>query len=173
MPIPEKWVYITTPYMGYLSAIHQFGPIVHPAKVRYDEAVALLMAGAQIIIHDPKTKMTYPLTLGNVSAPQPPKEMPKPITETKLHGVRGTIGEVPNKKPEPVVVETSIDEPEQVSEEVQVDETATPLNDALKGIADGTLIESDIIWSNFTKAERRQLRNALNANKTVEETVTE
>lgn len=173
MPIPEKWVYITTPYMGYLSAIRQFGPIAHPAKVRYDEAVALMMAGAQITLHDPQTKMTYPLTLGNVSAPQPPKEMPKPITETKLHGVRGTIGEVPNKKPEPVAVEAPVEEPVSVVEEVQVDETANPLEDALKGIADGTLTESDIIWNKFTKAERRQLRNALNATKTTEETVTE
>ena len=37
MPIPEEYMYILSPYRGYLAPIKQFGPIVHPAKVKKSE----------------------------------------------------------------------------------------------------------------------------------------
>ena len=49
MPIPEEYVYVLVNYQGYLSAIKQFGPIVHPAKVKKSEAIAMMLAGAPVV----------------------------------------------------------------------------------------------------------------------------
>ena len=81
MPIPEEYVYILTNYRGYLSTIKQFGPIVQPAKVKKSEAVALMMAGCPIIIYDPVTKKSYPLTFknANLTTKEVLHEIQKPI----------------------------------------------------------------------------------------------
>ena len=85
MPIPTKYVYVTTNYMGYLSAIKQFGPIVHPAKITEDEANALLLAGVDLVRHDPATKMTYHMSLTKKVEDHIDK-IPEPIQETVLTG---------------------------------------------------------------------------------------
>lgn len=182
MPIPETYLYITTNYMGYLSAIKQHGPIVHPAKVKREEAIALMLAGAPIIVHDPATKMTYPLTMDtmNKTTKEATRVIPEPMTETVLKGAPKGAGDLgisnPPKQVEPktthslekIIAEQQAATTESASKpvvsDVKVDEpneekpTKVSLEEVISNIKTGTMTESDVHWSDYTKAERRQIR---------------
>lgn len=199
MPIKEDWVYALTNYRGYLAPIRQFGPIVHPAKIKKSEAIALMMAGCPITIYDPETKKTYPLTFENAtkSVKEALHEIQKPIETTVLNGApigAGDLGIAERDKPvEPkmkVDLAATIKKVEEakVAEEIKVEETKveespaeilqtsaivntdttesvtttakTPLDELLKN---NELTEDQVVWSDYTKAERRQIRAHLNA----------
>ena len=198
MPIKEDWVYALTNYRGYLAPIRQFGPIVHPAKIKKSEAIALMMAGCPITIYDPETKKTYPLTFENAtkSVKEALHEIQKPIETTVLNGApigAGDLGIAERDKPvEPkmkVDLAATIKKVEEakVAEEIKVEEakveespaeilqtsaivntdttesvttTKVPLDELLKN---NELTEDQVVWSNYTKAERRQIRAHLNA----------
>lgn len=199
MPIPEDYLYILTSYRGYLAPIRQFGPIVHPAKVKKSEATALMMAGCPVTIYDPETKKSYPLTFENAtkSVKEALHEIQKPIETTVLNGApmgAGDLGITERDKPvepkmkadlaatikkqeEEKAVEETKDEEAKV-EELPVAEilqtntnintdavesvttTKTPLDELLKN---NELTEDQVVWSDYTKAERRQIRAHLNA----------
>lgn len=199
MPIKEDWVYILSNYRGYLAPIRQFGPIVHPAKVKKSEATALMMAGCPVTIYDPETKKSYPLTFENAtkSVKEALHEIQKPIETTVLNGApmgAGDLGITERDKPvepkmkvdlaatikkqeEEKAVEETKDEEAKV-EELPVAEilqtntnintdavesvttTKTPLDELLKN---NELTEDQVVWSDYTKAERRQIRAHLNA----------
>lgn len=192
MPIPEEYVYVLVNYQGYLSAIKQFGPIVHPAKVKKSEAISMMLSGAPVIIYDPATKMTYPMNADNMNNPtKAPKKIPEPMKETVLKGAPKVTSDLglseakkePELKPEEQVDLTQIiaeqnlsTEPiEEVKEEPVVEETRDEpipkrlVEDAIKDIQNDTLKESDIIWNHYTKSERRQIRAALNAKNSTQE----
>ena len=104
MPIKEDWVYILSNYRGYLAPIRQFGPIVHPAKVKKSEATALMMAGCPVTVYDPETKKSYPLTFENAtkSVKEALHEIQKPIETTVLNGApmgAGDLGITERDKP--------------------------------------------------------------------------
>ena len=206
MSIPEDYLYILTSYRGYLAPIRQFGPIVHPAKVKKSEATALMMAGCPVTVYDPETKKSYPLTFENAtkSVKEALHEIQKPIETTVLNGApmgAGDLGITERDKPiEPkmkVDLAATIKEQEEKKafeetkvEEVKVEEppvaeilqmntnintdtpdvvesvtttattTKTPLDELLKN---NELTEGQIVWSDYTKAERRQIRAHLNA----------
>ena len=206
MAIKEDWVYALTNYRGYLAPIRQFGPIVHPAKIKKSEAIALMMAGCPITIYDPETKKTYPLTFENAtkSVKDAVHEIPKPIETTVLNGApmgAGDLGITERDKPvepkmkvdlaatikkreeeksveEAKVEETKVEEPPvaeiwQISTNINTDTpdavelvtttattTKTPLDELLKN---NELTEDQVVWSDYTKAERRQIRAHLNA----------
>ena len=203
MPIPEDYLYILTSYRGYLAPIRQFGPIVHPAKVKKSEATALMMAGCPVTVYDPETKKSYPLTFENAtkSVKEALHEIQKPIETTVLNGApmgAGDLGITERDKPvepkmkvdlaatikkqeeeksveEAKVEEVKVEEPP-VAEILQMDTnintdtpdavesvtttTKTPLDELLKN---NELTEDQVIWSDYTKAERRQIRAHLNA----------
>ena len=198
MPIPEDYLYILTSYRGYLAPIRQFGPIVHPAKVKKSEATALMMAGCPVTVYDPETKKSYPLTFENAtkSAKEALHEIQKPIETTVLNGApmgAGDLGITERDKPvepkmkvdlaatikkqeeEKSVEEAKVEEPP-VAEILQMDTnvntdtpdavesvtttTKTPLDELLKN---NELTEDQVVWSDYTKAERRQIRAHLNA----------
>lgn len=192
MPIPEEYVYVLVNYQGYLSAIKQFGPIVHPAKVKKSEAISMMLSGAPVVIYDPATKMTYPINADNMNNPtKAPKKIPEPMKETVLKGAPKVTSDLglseakkePELKPEEqvdltqVIAEQNLStEPiEEVKEEPVVEETHDEpipkrlVEDAIKDIQNDTLKESDIIWSHYTKSERRQIRAALNAKNSTQE----
>lgn len=192
MPIPEEYVYVLVNYQGYLSAIKQFGPIVHPAKVKKSEAIAMMLAGAPVVIYDPATKTSYPMNADNMNEPtKAPKKIPEPMKETVLKGAPKATGDLglseakkePELKPEEqvdlsqVIAEQNLStEPvEEVKEEPVVEEAhdePTPkllVEDAIKDIQNDILKESDIVWNNYTKSERRQIRAALNAKNSTQE----
>lgn len=199
MPIKEDWVYILTSYRGYLAPIRQFGPIVHPAKVKKSEATALMMAGCPVTVYDPETKKSYPLTFENAtkSVKEALHEIQKPIETTVLNGApmgAGDLGITERDKPvepkmkvdlaatikkqeEEKAVEETKDEEAKVEEpsvaEIlqtntnintdaveSVTTTKTPLDELLKN---NELTEDQVVWSDYTKAERRQIRAHLNA----------
>lgn len=189
MPIPTKYVYVTTTYMGYLSAIKQYGPIAHPAKITEDEANALLMAGVDLVAHDPVTKMTYHMNQSHKAAPAP--KIPEPIKETVLTGAPKSAGdfgiseqpkvepkthidiaqvieeqkakeaEVIETKEEPVVEAASVEE--EATEVVEEKTFKFAIEDLIEMINNDEITESEVKFSDYTKAERRQIRAALNA----------
>ena len=206
MPIPEDYLYILTSYRGYLAPIRQFGPIVHPAKVKKSEAIALMMAGCPVTVYDPETKKSYPLTFENAtkSVKEALHEIQKPIETTILNGApmgAGDLGIAERDKPvepkmkvdlaatikkqeeeksveeakveEAKVEETPVAEVLQMSANINTDTpdavesvtttdttTKTPLDELLKN---NELTEDQVVWSDYTKAERRQIRAHLNA----------
>ena len=204
MPIPEETLYILTSYRGYLAPIRQFGPIVHPAKVKKSEATALMMAGCPVTVYDPETKKSYPLTFENAtkSVKEALHEIQKPIETTVLNGApigAGDLGITERDKPvEPKmkvdlaatikkqeeeksveeakvekakVEETPVAEILQMNTNVNTDTpdavesvttttTKTPMDELLKN---NELTEDQVVWSDYTKAERRQIRAHLNA----------
>ena len=205
MPIPEDYLYILTSYRGYLAPIRQFGPIVHPAKVKKSEATALMMAGCPVTVYDPETKKSYPLTFENAtkSVKEALHEIQKPIETTVLNGApigAGDLGIAERDKPvepkmkvdlaatikkqeeeksveEAKVDEAKVEEPPvaeilQMSTNINADTpdavesvttattTKTPLDELLKN---NELTEDQVVWSDYTKAERRQIRAHLNA----------
>ena len=199
MPIKEDWIYILSHYRGYLAPIRQFGPIVHPAKVKKSEAIALMMAGCPVTVYDPETKKSYPLTFENStkSVKEALHEIQKPIETTVLNGApigAGDLGIAERDKPvepkmkvdlaatikkqeeeksveEAKVEEVKVEEPPvaeilQTSAIVNTDTTESvtttkvPLDELLKN---NELTEDQVVWSDYTKAERRQIRAHLNA----------
>ena len=176
MPIPEEYVYILTNYRGYLSTIKQFGPIVQPAKVKKSEAVALMMAGCPIIIYDPVTKKSYPLTFknANLTTKEVLHEIQKPIEPSVLKGAPKGVGdfgisEVKTEDakeevtPTEIIEQVTTNEDTSVHEEVPVEEEVKiNVNDLLQNLRDGSIAEKDIKWSDYTKNERRQIRACLN-----------
>ena len=199
MPIPEDYLYILTSYRGYLAPIRQFGPIVHPAKVKKSEATALMMAGCPVTVYDPETKKSYPLTFENStkSVKEALHEIQKPIETTVLNGAPMGAGDLGiTERDKPVEPKMKVDlaatikkqEEEKFVEEVKVEEakveeppaaeilqttaninadttesvttTKVPLDELLKN---NELTEDQVVWSDYTKAERRQIRAHLNA----------
>lgn len=182
MPIPEEYVYVLVNYQGYLSAIKQFGPIVHPAKVKKSEAIAMMLAGAPVVIYDPATKMTHPLNADNMNEPtKAPKKIPEPMKETVLKGAPKVTNDLglseakkePELKPEEQVDLTQVIAEQNLSTEpiaeipvAEVRDEPIPkllVEDLIKDIQNGIYTESDVIWNHYTKSERRQIRAALNA----------
>ena len=198
MPIQEDWVYILSTYRGYLAPIRQFGPIVHPAKVKKSEATALMMAGCPVTIYDPETKKSYPLTFENAtkSVKEALHEIQKPIETTVLNGAPMGAGDLGiTERDKPVEPKMKVDlaatikkqEEEKFVEEVKVEEakveeppaaeilqttaninadttesvttTKVPLDELLKN---NELTEDQVVWSDYTKAERRQISDHLN-----------
>ena len=202
MPIPEDYLYILTSYRGYLAPIRQFGPIVHPAKVKKSEATALMMAGCPVTVYDPETKKSYPLTFENAtkSVKEALHEIQKPIETTVLNGAPMGAGDlgiaerdklvepkmkvdlaatIKKQEEEKAVEETKVEEAKveeppvaeiwQINTNINTDTpdavesvttTKTPLDELLKN---NELTEDQVVWSDYTKAERRQIRAHLNA----------
>lgn len=188
MPIPEEYVYVLVNYQGYLSAIKQFGPIVHPAKVKKSEAIAMMLAGAPVVIYDPVTKTSYPMNADNMNEPTKAlKKVPEPMKETVLKGAPKATGDLglseakkePELKPEEqvdiaqVIAEQNL--PTEPVEAAPVEETRDEpipkllVEDLIKDIQNGIYTESDVIWNHYTKSERRQIRAALNAKNATQE----
>ena len=182
MPIPEEYVYVLVNYQGYLSAIKQFGPIVHPAKVKKSEAISMMLSGAPVVIYDPATKMTYPMNADNMNEPtKAPKKIPEPMKETVLKGAPKVTSDLglsedkkePELKPEEQVDLTQVIAEQNLSTEpiveipvAEVRDEPIPkllVEDLIKDIQNGIYTESDVIWNHYTKSERRQIRAALNA----------
>ncbi len=185
MPIPTKYVYVTTNYMGYLSAIKQFGPIAHPAKITEDEANTLLLAGVDLVGHDPITKMTYHMSLTKKNE-VPSNVIPEPIKETVLTGTPKSAGDFGISEQTKVEPKAHIDIAQIVTEQKIIKETTPvieetketvvtasieekdkqfklPVESVIEDIQTGMMTEADVNFSDYTKSERRQIRAAINA----------
>lgn len=176
MPIPTEYMYILCNYNGYLHEIKQYGPIVHPAKVKKSEAVAMMIAGAPIVVYDPATKMTYPLTLDTMNSIPVNTLIEKPIEETVLNGAPKGAGDLGISKAinyEPKVQINIQDVINEQNENVDASPAKDDTHDDKISVADlinnPELQESDVMWSNYSKSERRQIRAHINSLKDIPE----
>ena len=175
MAVAEEMVYILTSYRGYLSPIRQFGPIVHPAKVKKSEATALMMAGCPITIYDPETKKSYPMTFENAtkSVKEVLHEIPKPIETTVLNGAPKGAGDLGiTERDKPVEPKMKVDlaatikkqEEEKVDEELPVSTSGQLTTDADEPVAE----EAVTVTATTTKVP---LADLLNNNELTEDQV--
>ncbi len=160
MPRPVEKLYVKTNYMGYIAALQMMGPIVTPMQVSLDQAVLMLKSGMRNLFeYNPTTKQTRLLTIVNVGKPWP--------GEAK-NDVPAAMGKTAPASSEPVVL-TGAPVPPAKEETPQ---TATEVVETTPGsVADqfnaneGLIDESKVDWNSMTKAQRREMRAKIDAQK--------
>ena len=171
----EEKLYILTPYRGYINPLKMVGPVVHPIKVTKLAATDILMSGAEVYEFIPETKETIKLTLENINNRKEPIKITQvtsaPVTPVTVQGVPRVEESLDTIKDEAgnevdVPAGDVNDEPaEIVSEEPAVEnvDESTGKEDIVSTFAfeyneDGTVNESVINWSSFSKNERKAIR---------------
>lgn len=179
----EEMMYILSPSRAYLAPVRIMGPIVHPLKTSRSNVVQMLLNGTEVHQYFPDTKETLKLTLTNIKDPDrykkafqntPTKaESPvlpqykEPITKVVkaenpvIPQFKETITKVvtseKNETPE-IKEETSTSAPETKEEEIPTTEEKEFNLIEFEFNEDGTVNETNIPWSNFTKNQRREIR---------------
>ena len=179
----EEMMYILSPSRAYLAPVRIMGPIVHPLKTSRSNVVQMLLNGTEVHQYFPDTKETLKLTLTNIKDPDrykkafqntPTKaESPvlpqykEPITKVVkaenpvIPQFKETITKVvtPEKNETPEIKEeTSTSAPETKEEEIPTTEEKKSNLIEFEFNEDGTVNETNIPWSNFTKNQRREIR---------------
>lgn len=179
----EEMMYILSPSRAYLAPVRVMGPIVHPLKTSRSNVVQMLLNGTEVHQYFPDTKETLKLTLTNIKDPDrykkafqntPTKaESPvlpqykEPITKVVkaenpvIPQFKETITKVvtPEKNETPEIKEeTSTPAPETKEEEIPTTEEKKSNLIEFEFNEDGTVNETNIPWSNFTKNQRREIR---------------
>ena len=177
----EEMMYILSPSRAYLAPVRIMGPIVHPLKTSRSNVVQMLLNGTEVHQYFPDTKETLKLTLTNIKDPDrykkafqntPTKaESPvlpqykEPITKVVkaenpvIPQFKETITKVvtPEKnETSEIKEETSV--PEAKEEEIPTTEEEKFNLIEFEFNEDGTVNETNIPWSNFTKNQRREIR---------------
>lgn len=177
----EEMMYILSPSRAYLAPVRVMGPIVHPLKTSRSNVVQMLLNGTEVHQYFPDTKETLKLTLTNIKDPDRYKkafqntpikaESPvlpqykEPITKVVkaenpvIPQFKETITKVvtPEKNETPEIKEeTSV--PEAKEEEIPTTEEKKFDLIEFEFNEDGTVNETNIPWSNFTKNQRREIR---------------
>lgn len=179
----EEMMYILSPSRAYLAPVRIMGPIVHPLKTFRSNVVQMLLNGTEVHQYFPDTKETLKLTLTNIKDPDRYKkafqntpikaESPvlpqykEPITKVVkaenpvIPQFKETITKVvtPEKSDTPEIKEeTSTPVPETKEEEIPTTEEKKFDLIEFEFNEDGTVNETNIPWSNFTKNQRREIR---------------
>ena len=179
----EEMMYILSPSRAYLAPVRIMGPIVHPLKTSRSNVVQMLLNGTEVHQYFPDTKETLKLTLTNIKDPDrykkafqntPTKaESPvlpqykEPITKVVkaenpvIPQFKETITKVvtPEKNETPEIKEeTSTSAPEAKEEEIPTTEEKKFDLIEFEFNENGTVNETNIPWSNFTKNQRREIR---------------
>lgn len=179
----EEMMYILSPSRAYLAPVRIMGPIVHPLKTSRSNVVQMLLNGTEVHQYFPDTKETLKLTLTNIKDPDRYKkafqnapikaESPvlpqykEPITKVVkaenpvIPQFKETITKVvtPEKNETPEIKEeTSTPAPETKEEEIPTTEEEKFNLIEFEFNEDGTVNETNIPWSNFTKNQRREIR---------------
>ena len=179
----EEMMYILSPSRAYLAPVRIMGPIVHPLKTSRSNVVQMLLNGTEVHQYFPDTKETLKLTLTNIKDPDRYKkafqntpvkaESPvlpqykEPITKVVkaenpvIPQFKETITKVvtPEKNETPEIKEeTSTPAPETKEEEIPTTEEKKFNLIEFEFNEDGTVNETSIPWSNFTKNQRREIR---------------
>lgn len=167
--MPKKsvdMIHIMCPSRAYLAPAKVMGPIVHPLKVAKTVAVQLLMSGAEVYEYVPASKETIRLTLGNINDDSRYNSLKEPTAEeipvepVKQAGVPVVEEPAPVVEPvaEPVV---------EVVEEVVSATIDNGEDDVVGGLVfsyneDGTVDESTIVWSKYSKSQKKAIRARIN-----------
>lgn len=178
----EEMMYILSPSRAYLAPVRVMGPIVHPLKTSRSNVVQMLLNGTEVHQYFPDTKETLKLTLTNIKDPDrykkafqntPTKaESPvlpqykEPITKVVkaenpvIPQFKETITKVvtPEKSETPEIKEEETSAPEVKEEEIPTTEEKKSNLIEFEFNEDGTVNETNIPWSNFTKNQRREIR---------------
>lgn len=177
----DEMLYILSPSRAYLAPVRIMGPIVHPLKTSRSNVVQMLLNGTEVHQYFPDTKETLKLTLTNIKDPDRYKkafqnapikaESPvlpqykEPITKV----VKAENPVIPQfKEPITKVVTPEKSEAPEIKEETPIPEAKeeeVPTTEEKKFNLiefefneDGTVNETNIPWSNFTKNQRREIR---------------
>ena len=180
----EEKIHILCPSRAFLAPAKVMGPIVHPLQVTKSVAVQLLMSGAEVHEYNPYTKQTIRLTLANIkddtrynaidtTAAVAPKEVA--VEPIKKMGVPNVQPKEPDEvKVEEVEEEITTTEEQQMpaveditSEESTATTTVTSTSDPVADLVfvyneDGTVDETNIDWSIYTKNQRKAIRAKIN-----------
>ena len=165
----EEMMYILSPSRAYLAPVRVMGPIVHPLKTSRSNVVQMLLNGTEVHQYFPNTKETLKLTLTNIKDPDRYKkafqntpikaenpvipQFKEPITKVVTPEIKE---EAPTPAPEIKEEETAA--PEAKEEEIPTTEEKKPNLIEFEFNEDGTVNETNIPWSNFTKNQRREIR---------------
>lgn len=172
----EEKIHVLCPSRAYLAPAKVMGPIVHPLAISKTAAVQILMSGAKLYEYIPKTKKTLELTLGNINDPNRYDEVaPKAVDTTPVVKPTMKVG-VPKVETTPAVTEEPIETVAQVevapevvetpvTEEAPVEEVATTEEPLIvfEYNADGTVDETKIEWSKYSKNQRKEIRAQITA----------
>lgn len=166
MPQPVAKLYVKTPYMGYIAALAMMGPIVTPMQITQTQAVTMLKSGLKLFQYDPNTKMTRALTLANIS--QPMSVATPAAAPAKAAYIAAAPEEAKQITGAPVPPAPAKEEVPQVAPEVV--ETATEPEAEDKSVAsqfnaNELIDESKVDWKSMSKAERREMRAKIDAQK--------
>lgn len=151
---PTEYIHILCRDRAFLEPINIMGPIVQPLKVTKKAAVAMLMNGATLYEYDIPTKKTLKLTLTNINDPNryatevPTQKIPEPVTPVIKSGVTNMIVETPEVTSDENVDDDGV-------KPFNVDEYEFTFNE------NGTVNESTIPWTSYTKEERKALHNKI------------
>lgn len=166
MPRPVNKLYIKTPYMGYIAPLQMMGPIITPMQITEAQAIQMLKSGMRNIIeYNPNTKMTRQLTILNIGKPWDTDK-----TEKSAPAAKAQKDAAPAAPQEPKVL-TGAPVPPQPKEEVPqvapevVETTAEPTTVADQFNANELIDESKVDWNSMTKAQRREMRAKIDAQK--------
>lgn len=177
----EEKIHILSPYRGYLAPVSVMGPIVHPISVNKSIAAKILMSGADVYEYIPSTKKTLKLTLSNINDPNRyadldnNHEIEAPAAVTPVVKVGVPVKEEPEDKTEEVLEvfepDALNDEKDTLAEEINEEPTVTETVQTASKFEfeyneDGTVNESNIEWSKYSKNQRKELRAQINQHNT-------
>lgn len=160
----EEMMYILSPSRAYLAPVRIMGPIVHPLKTSCSNVVQMLLNGTEVHQYFPDTKETLKLTLTNIKDPDRYK---KAFQNTPIKAENPVIPQfkepitrvvTPEKNETPEIKEEETPAPEAKEEEIPTTEEKKFNLIEFEFNEDGTVNETNIPWSNFTKNQRREIR---------------
>lgn len=179
----DEMLYILSPSRAYLAPVRIMGPIVHPLKTSRSNVVQMLLNGTEVHQYFPDTKETLKLTLTNIKDPDRYKKtfqnaptkaespvLPQykepitkvvkaenPVTPQFKEPIMRVVTPEKSETPE-IKEETPTPTPETKEEEIPTTEEKKFNLIEFEFNEDGTVNETNIPWSNFTKNQRREIR---------------
>ena len=169
----EEMMYILSPSRAYLAPVRVMGPIVHPLKTSRSNVVQMLLNGTEVHQYFPNTKETLKLTLTNIKDPDRYKkafqntpikaenpvipQFKEPITRVVTPEKSETL-EIKEETFTPEIKEEETAAPKAKEEEIPTTEEKKSNLIEFEFNEDGTVNETNIPWSNFTKNQRREIR---------------
>lgn len=168
-PLPERKIAITVNYRGWITPLNVMGPIVHPITVTEKKALTLVMMGLDVTEHIKKTGQTIKLALDNIRDPHRYAAVDvNAVAVDKKPGVPVQKANPLPPKPQwtppsqPKAVEP---EPAPEAEPVSEAEETTGLlakDYEFSFNKNGSVDETKIPWADFSKNQRRLLRDRIN-----------
>ena len=169
----EEMMYILSPSRAYLAPVRVMGPIVHPLKTSRSNVVQMLLNGTEVHQYFPDTKETLKLTLTNIkdldrykkAFQNTPIKAENPVIPQFKEPITRVVtpekSETPDIKEEisaPEIKEEETPTPEAKEEEIPTTEEKKSNLIEFEFNENGTVNETNIPWSNFTKNQRREIR---------------